>query len=210
MTPVKVGVVVEGHGEVKAVPVLFRRIAYDIDPNANLQVLQPIRRPRGSLVKPDELERAVALAALKARPRGGVFVVLDSDDDCPKELAPSLLTRAKSAGMGLPVSVILPQREFEGWFLVAAESIRGKRGLPPDLVPPQNPEGIRGAKGWLRERMRGRVYSETIDQPALAAIFDLNQARVAKSFDKCYRELQLLIERFRTDPELSPTASGLP
>jgi hypothetical protein len=198
VTPVKVGVVVEGHGEVKAVPVLFRRIGFDIDPSVNLQVLPPIRRPRDSLVnKPGELEDAVALAALKTRPRGGVFVLLDRDDACPKELAPSLLARAKSAGMGLPVSVIIPQREFEGWFLVAAQSLRGKRGLPPDLLPPSNPEEIRGAKEWLRERMRGRVYSEVVDQPALAALFDLNQARASRSFDKCYRELQLLIERFR-------------
>jgi hypothetical protein len=150
------------------------------------------------LVKtPGELEKAVELAALKARPRGGVFILLDSDDDCPAELAPSLLARAQLAGMGLPVSVILPQREFEGWFLVAAESIRGRRGLPADLAPPNNPEEIRGAKGWLRERMRGHIYSETVDQPALAAIFDLNQARAARSFDKCYRDLRLLIEQFR-------------
>lgn len=198
MTAIKIGLVVEGHGEVKAAPILFRRIGRDIDPSVLLEVQQPIRRPRSSLVRTaGELERAVELAALKARPRGGVFVVLDSDDDCPAELAPSLLARAKSAGMGLPVSVILPQREFEGWFLAAAESIRGKRGLPADLAPPQNPEEIRGAKGWLRERMRGHVYSETIDQPALADMFDLNQARATKSFDKCYRDLRLLIERFR-------------
>ena len=198
MTPIKVGLVVEGHGDLKAAPILFRRIGYDIDPTVSLDVQPPIRRPRSSLVRTAyELEKAVELAALKARPRGGVFVLIDSDDDCPAELAPPLLARAESAGMGLPVSVILPQREFEGWFLAAAESIRGKRGLPPDLASPQNPEEIRGAKGWLRERMRGHVYSETIDQPALAAIFDLNQARSAKSFDKCYRDLRFLIERFR-------------
>jgi hypothetical protein len=196
--PILVGLVVGGHGEVKAAPVLFRRLAHEIDPNVNLEVLPPIRKPRGSLLnKQGELERAVELAALKVRPRGGVFVLLDSDDDCPAELAPRLLARAQLAGMGLQVSVILPQREFEGWFLVAAESIRGKRGLPADLAPPQNPEEIRGAKGWVRERMHGHVYSETIDQPALAAIFDLNQARAAKSFDKCCRELRLLIERFQ-------------
>jgi Domain of unknown function (DUF4276) len=102
------------------------------------------------------------LAALKARPRGGVFVLIDSDDDCPAQLAPRLLARATPAGIGLPVSVILPKREFEGWFLAAAESIRGKRGLPPDLTPPQNPEEIRGAKEWLRKRIRGGVYSRTI------------------------------------------------
>jgi hypothetical protein len=198
VTPIKVGLVVEGHGDFKAAPILFRRIGYDIDPSILLDVQQPIRRPRSSLVHaPGELERAVELAALKARPRGGIFVLFDSDDDCPAELVPPLLARAKLAGMGLSVSVILPQREFEGWFLAAAESLRGRRGLPADLAPPRDPEGIRGAKGWLRDRMRGHVYSETIDQPALAAIFDLNQARAAKSFDKCYRDLRLLIERFR-------------
>jgi hypothetical protein len=198
VTPIKIGLVVEGHGDFKAAPILFRRIGHDIDRSVLLDVQQPIRRPRSSLVRTaGELERAVELAALKARPRGGVFVLLDSDDDCPATLAPHLLARAQTAGMGLPVSVILPQREFEGWFLAAAESIRGKRGLPVDLAPPPNPEEIRGAKGWLRERMRGRVYSETIDQPALTAMFDLNEARAAKSFDKCYRELRLLIERFQ-------------
>ena len=198
MTPIKVGLVVEGHGDFKAAPILFRRIGHDIDPSVQLDVQQPIRRPRSSLVhKNGELERAVELAALKVRPRGGVFVVFDSDDDCPAVLAPPLLARAELAGMGLSVSLILAQREFEGWFLAAAESLRGKRGLPTDLTPPQNPEAIRGAKNWLRERMHGHVYSETIDQPALAAIFDLNQAKTAKSFDKCYRDLRSLIERFR-------------
>ena len=198
MTPIKVGLVVEGHGDVKAAPILFRRIGYDIDPKVPLEIQQPIRRPRSSLLGTvGELERAVELAALKARPRGGVFVIFDSDDDCPAELAPRLLARAESAGMGLPVYVILPQREFEGWFLAAADSIRGKRGLPADLAPPQHPEEIRGAKAWLRERMYGHVYSETVDQPALTAIFDLNQAKAAKSFDKCYRDLQSMIEHFR-------------
>ena len=104
MTPIKIGLVVEGHGDLKAAPILFRRIGLDIDPAVLLDVQQPIRRPRSSLVRTDgELERAVELAALKARPRGGVFVLLDSDDDCPATLAPILLARATRVGMGLPV-----------------------------------------------------------------------------------------------------------
>lgn len=197
MTPIRVSLVVEGHREVKAVPHLFRRIAFEIDPNVVLEVQQPIRRPRSSLVQPiGELERATELAALKARPRGGVFIILDSDDECPAELAPTLMKRAVPRGMGLPVFVILPQREFEAWFLAAAESIRGKRGLPDNLTSPEKPEAIRGAKEWLRERMRGRVYSETIDQPALAASMDLKLARASASFDKCCRDVRRLIEQF--------------
>src|SRR5581483_4133342 len=179
-------------------PVLFRRIASKIDPTIRLDVQQPIRTPRNSLVsKGGELERAVELAAIKARPRGAVFVLVDSDTDCPATLAPKLLARAQNAAMGLPVYVVLPKFEFESWFIAAAVSIRGKRGLSVDLAPPENPEEIRGAKEWLAKRMHG-PYSETLDQPALAAIFDLNQARAAASFDKCYRDVQLLIGHFRT------------
>jgi len=198
VTPIKVGCVVEGHGEEQALPILLRRLGAAIAPEIPLEIGRPIRKPRGSLVnKPNELERAVELAALKVRPRGAVFVIFDSDDDCPGELAPKLLARAVPAAIGLPVAVVLPKREFEAWFLTAAESIRGKRGLSLDLAPPATPEEIRGAKGWLRDRMSGHTYAERIDQPALTALFDLHRARAARSFDKCYREFERLINHFR-------------
>jgi hypothetical protein len=50
LTPIKVGCVVEGHGEVKALPVLLRRMGISIDPDVYLEIMPPIRRPRGSLV----------------------------------------------------------------------------------------------------------------------------------------------------------------
>jgi len=91
------------------------------------------------------------------------------------------------------VSVVLAKCEFEAWFLAAAESLRGERGLGHDLVSPGDPEGIRGAKEWLRGRMTGATYSETLDQPALTARFDLDAARRADSFDKCFREIRRLL-----------------
>lgn len=54
MSPLKLGLVVEGHGEVRAVPILLRRIAGDLDPSVPLEVLPPIRRPRASLVNWNE------------------------------------------------------------------------------------------------------------------------------------------------------------
>jgi len=195
VTAFKLGVVVEGQADVRAVPILLRRIAREIDPNAWLEVIHPIRAARSSLVnKPGELERAVGLAALRARPHGGVLVLIDGDDDCLAELGPQLLNRAEKAAMGLPVSVVLARREFESWFLAAAVSLRGKRGLPPDLVAPPNTEEIRGAKEWLR-RKKQAPYSENIDQPAFTAVFDLEQARTNSSFDKCCREVRRFMER---------------
>ena len=39
----------------------------------------------------------------------------------------------------------------------------------------------------------GHRYTETLDQPALAAAFDLDLARRADSFDKLYREVARLL-----------------
>jgi len=57
---------------------------------------------------------------------------------------------------------------------------------------------IQGAKEWLSRQMVGaQSYRETLDQPALAARFDLEVARRADSFDKCFREIVRLLESVR-------------
>ena len=121
-------------------------------------------------------------------------MVIDSDGAPPCQLGPELLQRVHRFTGATAAGVVLAHREFEAWFLAAAESLRGHRGLPADLVGPLDPEAIADAKGWLRERMPpGRRYRETADQPALAAIFDVQAARRAGSFDKCYREVERLV-----------------
>ena len=150
--------------------------------------------PRGRLVKEGEVERAVALAAMHAAPDGAVLVLVDADTDCPAQIGPTLLARAQAAVRDCPLAVVLAKYEFENWFLAAAESIRGHRGLSDDLMRPTDPESIEGAKGWLRHHMpRNRTYSETADQPALTAVFDLAAARSVASFDKCWRDIAELV-----------------
>ncbi|MBI3300799.1 MAG: DUF4276 family protein [Deltaproteobacteria bacterium] len=158
----------------------------------------PIRTPKTKLLRPGELERAVELAARRVGSRGAVFVVLDSDDDCPAQRGPELLKRAILTRSDLPLTVVLAKREFEAWFLAAAKSLRGQRGLSKDLEPPPDPEAVYNTKGWLSHRMEsGRAYRETLDQPALAACFDLDMARRAGSFDKCYRDIVRLLWELR-------------
>lgn len=196
--------IVEGHGEIEAVPVTIRRIVQWVDPGLVVHIFPPFRVPRTKLVKSGELERAVELAGRRVRKDGALIIVLDSDDECPATLGPELLTRVKRTRPDLPVSVVLAKREFEAWFLAAAESLRGRRGLASNLESPSEPESIRGAKEWLTARMpAGRPYVETLDQPALAAVFDLEGARRARSFDKFFRDvLRLLGENYRTPPLL--------
>lgn len=198
---IRIAAIVEGHGEVESVPVLIRRIAAEIDSSIALQI-ETLRYSSSKLKKNNELERAVEQAADIMNGNGGIIVLLDCDGDgeCPKIDAPALLSRACSARPDVPISVVLAYKEYEAWFIAAAESLRGKRRLTESLEMISDPEQIRDAKGWLSYRMpNNRPYSEIRDQPALTALFDIQSARRANSFDKCYREVTGMIMRLRNE-----------
>lgn len=185
---------VEGHGEEQAVPELVRRIGLSLEPPVFPDVPRPIRTPKDRLKRPGELERAVRLAAEKAGPVGAVLVLVDADEDCPAQLGPELLGRAMQQLSERPVGVVVARCEYENWFLAAARSLAGRRDLADGLAPPGDPEGIRGAKEWLGDHMKAsRRYSEVLDQPALTAMFSLDEARSSDSFDKCFREVARLL-----------------
>ncbi len=201
MRPVRIIPIVEGHGECDAVPLLIRRIALDIDPGLVPEVLKPLRVPAAKLQKPDELDRTIQLAALKLRGSGGILILIDCDDDCPAAAGPALLERALQIRGDIPISVVLAKREYEAWFIAAAESLKSKRSLPDTLSSPADPESIRGAKEWLSRQMpTGVRYSETTDQAALTAAFDMQAARRVDSFDKCYREIFKMLSELRNKP----------
>ena len=187
--------IVEGYGEVQAVPILIRRIADAIVPGTVPQVPQPIRVPRNRLLKAGELERYVELAACQSGADGRILIILDADDDCPRERAPTILQRAKATRSDRRIRVVLACREYEAWFLAAADSLVDGRRLSNDTTAPVDPESIRDAKGWLTDRMAaGGAYKETRDQPPFSHLFDLDQARQgAPSFDKMWRTVEELI-----------------
>ena len=208
---VRIASIVEGHGECEAVPILIRRIARTLDP-ALVPAVDPILRvPASRLVRPGEIERAIEFAARKYRGQGAILVLLDCEEGCPATEGPALLKRAVEVRPGIPVSVVLAKREFEAWFLAAASSLGGHRGLPAGLTSPRSPETIRGAKEWLTDQMpRGRGYSESSDQPALTASFDLETARCSDSFDKCYREIVRLLNLLRPPHNRPPEGPQQP
>lgn len=186
--------IVEGHGEVAAVPILLRRIAQAHDPRLIVDVPKPLRVPRRKILKPGELERHVEFAARQAGEGGSILILLDADRDCPKELSLKILDRACAKRSDRTIRVVFAKVEFESWFLAAAESIAGHRGLPSTLLPPPDSESVRDAKGWLSaQMMAGRSYSETLDQPALTSLFDLQLARQARSFDKLWRDVTSML-----------------
>lgn len=187
--------IVEGHGDVEAVPLLLRRVFHEHLERTGIAVLRSIRVPKTKLLRVGELERAVELAARQTQNGDAVIILIDADDDCPAELAPTLLLRAVETRPDRDIRVILANKEYEAWFIAAAESIAGRRGLRPDLVPHHDPESIRDAKGWLTTHSRpGTAYRETLDQPALTQVFDIESARKSPSFDKLCRDLATVFE----------------
>ena len=186
--------IVEGHGDVAAVPVLIRRLL-PRGSAGQVELPRPIRIPKTKLVQEKELARAIELAARQTGAADGILVVLDADEDCPRLLAGNMLATARRARPDRRIAVVLAKQEFENWFLAAAESLASRRGLSPDLMAPADPEGIRDAKAWLGSRMGGPSgYRETIDQPAMAAAFDLDLATArSRSFAKLRRDVERLV-----------------
>lgn len=175
--------IVEGHGEQEALPLLIRKIFAEASPQIITVINPPIRVKSGSFLNDEEYFRKyVTLAAAKAAQAGGeVLILLDCEDDCPATLGPSLLARARNVRSDVPTTVVLAYREYETWFVAAAESLRGCGGLAADLSPPADPEAIRGAKEWLGRHME-QSYDPIIHQAAFTARFDLSQAKTVPSF----------------------------
>ena len=169
---------------------LLRRLSAWLSPDAHISIPQPIRVRRDRFLKRDEeFRRFLLLAAAKSGDNGWILVLLDADDDCPAELGPEILERARGSVPHSSVSVVLANREYEAWFLAAAESLNGHRGFAFESPPNFEPERPRDAKGWLGERMAGGKYRETTDQPAFSARMDVEQAfRLSRSFRKLCSE----------------------
>ena len=187
--------IVEGDGEVQAVPVLLRRIATEVAPANPPRILKPIRVPRFRVIKEGVLESYVGLAAQRVGAGGGVLILFDANGDCPARLGPALLERARAARPDRRIEVVVAKCEYEAWFLASIESIAGNRTLSGDAAAPPAAESVRGAKEWLSRRMQV-PYRPVADQPALTARFDMALARRrAPSFDKMWRAVSALLHR---------------
>jgi hypothetical protein len=185
--------IVEGHGEVQALPILLRRLAADLAPEIDLQLNPALRVKVGSFLAEDGggyFDKYIELAARKAKvwPRSCVLILLDCEDFCPSQLGPRILERAINCRRDVNYLVILAHREYETWFLAAAESLRGICGLPNNVCSPDNAESIRDAKGWLSRQMPV-PYNEPEHQPRMTTEFDFEKAKQSHSFDRAYGKL---------------------
>lgn len=170
----KVLAIVEGDGDVQAVPVLLRRILQRHE-LFNVQVLPPHKRGELPKVKAN-FERFLKAAALEGVP---ILCILDFDcAECIDVLQDEQLLRAEAEELlpHLPFDVCLIVKEFESLFLwdeAAARQVLPQ--IAQGTAFPTNPEGIRPAKEWLSKvQPSGSAYKPMVHQAKLAAAVDLD------------------------------------
>ncbi|MBT9490360.1 MAG: DUF4276 family protein [Rubrivivax sp.] len=191
--------IVEGDGEVQALPVLLRRVALVSGIGQGVRIERPIRVHRDRFLnRQEELRRMVILAREKAGPDGAILVLLDADDDCPARLGPELQARVRGIVPQTPACVVLANREYEAWFMASAASLHGVRGFQWDGVAPPDPDLLRDAKGWIRLRTLGRRYGPVHDQAALSDHIEIDVALArSRSFRKLVSAWQELVGMHR-------------
>lgn len=184
--------IVEGHGDVSALPSLLARIT------SGIRISRPIRCPKSKLVLHDgstanahEVEKVMAIAATAA-PSGSVMIALflDADEHCARTLGPSLLHSMQQFSAGRPCFVSIAVREFENWIL----------GGVADFDEAQ-PESNGDAKNRIKQRNDGR-YRETVDQVAFARRVDVE---LLASRAPSFRRLVERLRRFTNEPQ-TPSA----
>ena len=187
----KIACIVEGQGEVKALPVLLKRLHTWKTSDLSYPIIEePIRVKRDRFInKDDEFKRYLQLAAAKCGNEGWILILLDADDDCPADLGATILQRATQYIPYRPISVVLANMEFEAWFIASAESLNGKHGFvfnPKEVI---EAERVRNAKGWIKSHMSTNSYGETTEQPAFVREMSLQQAfSNSRSFRKLCSE----------------------
>lgn len=183
--------VVEGHGEVEAIPCLCSKIRDHLEAWSWFVDDKPIRQPRSKMVDESSaspmrtpnrsgIERALLLAA--ARPADAVVLLCDSDDDCPAEWGPAASSIVAANQRGGAVMIV---REFEAWLLYSRLGAAALGSRPVD--------SIRDARGQLKAIVPG--YKPTVHQLTLTRQIDVATVwGLSDSFDKLVRTLAKIFE----------------
>ena len=179
--------IVEGPGDEAAAPVLLRRVLYERLCRYDFEVKRPKKaRGRGGLVK----KLGDFLAYARMTPGcAAILVLLDADEDCPRELGTELARRALAAAVGVPIAVVCAKPEYESWFLASDED------FTCDV------EGFSGAKGWLTRKMPpGLAYKETKNQAAFSKCIDIEATvQASRSFRRLCSAVEELVDCIDAD-----------
>ena len=190
--------IVEGDGDVNAVPILLRRILWELG-RYDVDVQKPIRSRGGKSGLIIEFERLIQIALTKGC--DAILIMVETDtDDCPMELAIQLTGEATRRNLTVPVAIVCPNSEYETWFIASLSEdsgyeIRRRLGIDDSVTSPTNVESVRGAKEWLSNRMPDDGYSPAQHQADLTPHIDLDLVRSrSRSFRRLCHAVEELLD----------------
>jgi hypothetical protein len=196
--------IVEGQTEVRCIERLLQRVWIELlRAPMRLQVLPASRGKRDALINPkcpdlaNKIEEAHTKLARMLRHdsagRGLLLLLLDSEGDCPAQLAPKLLEAARVVRSDAALACVLAKRMLESWIVGGASSLNGVNELPNPLPPRDHFEdrnGVAWLEAQLRSQNRTRKYRKTVDAEIFVRHMNLQECRQScPSFDKLCREL---------------------
>ncbi|MXZ23971.1 MAG: hypothetical protein F4Y80_03720 [Caldilineaceae bacterium SB0665_bin_21] len=126
--------IVEGPGDRKAVPDLVRNILWACN-HFEIPVSRAIQTGgKPSLLRKfEQYLRYAVVEGCKA-----ILVLLDADEECPREKAADLARKAMELNLNVPVAIVYAKQEYETWFICSLAPDRGERirewlELPADV-----------------------------------------------------------------------------
>lgn len=117
-----IGLVVEGAGELEALPLLLRRWLRERGDFRDVLGSPVACHGRSKALQPGGIEEKVAIAVARPGCRA-VLVVLDGEGDPVCQSGPELLMRSRAASGGKPVVVALAEHQYEAWLMASAETL---------------------------------------------------------------------------------------
>ena len=191
--------IVEGDGEVDAVPILLREVLA-ASKRSDIQVARPKNaHGRSNLVKDNGVESFIRLA-WKERGCRAILILLDAEGDCAKDVASELAGRAASLGLKVPVAIVCANRQYESWFLASLPSDEAQSDMADyfesEIRFVGNCEDVRSPKRLLTNAMpEGRIYKETLNQASLTQRLDHQMAfSASRSFQRLHHAVQQLVD----------------
>lgn len=181
--------IVEGDGEAGipkkqegAVPLLLRRIVHGKFQRFGAQFKAYNAHGRGNIINQANFMR-IFERALREPELEAIFIVVDSEGDCPKHLARQLSQWVQQRDPHVPVAIVIAHQCYEAWLLA---------GHCWDNQPELMQSGT--AKKTIAKKMRGS-YKETSDQPCLTAKMSFWKAyRRCRSFRRLVHAVGQLIQ----------------
>jgi hypothetical protein len=200
-----IGIIVEGPGEVEAVPILLRRLleerqAYGvtIQKSINANGIGNIKAQKG-------LERFLKLAEIHSC--NAILVLIDADVDCAKSIASELADRARLQNPHIATAVVAAKYRFENWFPASLETLSGRRNFQTELPIITDPEAMPDPKRWIsNHKTKGRIYKETMDQAPMSQLIDLGLvSQRSRSFRRLVHAVDELLDSISTaTPQITP------